>query len=50
VAKIRMFIRTRKNAHGSYIASVPLERLVKLSVYHKLVWSYVDGWLILEAF
>jgi hypothetical protein len=46
---IRLFIRTRKQ--GSYIASVPLERLGKLSEcsakYRR--WSFEDGWLILEA-
>jgi len=50
VGKIRLFVRTRKNAHGSYIASVPLEQLVKLSGYPKTHWSFKDGWLILEAF
>ena len=50
VAKIRLFINSRKQ--GSYIASIPLKQLVKLSGYddrHRR-WSYVDGWLILEAF
>jgi hypothetical protein len=44
-----MYVRTRKK-QGSYIASVPLEQLVKLSGYPKKRWSYEDGWLILEAF
>ena len=47
---IKLFVRTRKQ--GSYIASVPLERLRKLSEssakYRR--WSFEDGWLILEAF
>jgi hypothetical protein len=47
---IRLFIRTRKQ--GSYIASVPLGHLRKLSEcsakYRR--WSFEDGWLILEAF
>jgi hypothetical protein len=50
VTKIRLFVRTRKNNKGSYIASVPLKQLVKLSGYDKTRWSYKDGWLILEAF
>jgi hypothetical protein len=32
------------------IASVPVKRLVELSGYKKLRWSFVDGWLILESF
>ena len=48
MAKIRLFIRSRKQ--GSYIASVPLKQLVKLSGYDKTRWSFEDGWLILEAF
>jgi hypothetical protein len=48
VAKIRLFVRSRKQ--GSYIASVPLKRLVKLSGYDKKRWEFKDGWLILEAF
>jgi len=50
MAKIRLFVNSRKQ--GSYIASIPLKQLVKLSGYddrHRR-WSYVDGWLILEAF
>lgn len=50
MAKIRMFVRMRKNNKGSYIASVPLKQLVKFSGYDKTRWSYEDGWLILEAF
>jgi len=48
VSKIRLFVRTRKQ--GSYIASVPLKRLVKLSSLRKKRWEFKDGWLILEAF
>jgi hypothetical protein len=48
VAKIRLYIRTRKQ--GSYIASVPLKQLVKLSSFRKRRWKFKDGWLILEAF
>jgi hypothetical protein len=48
VAKIRLYIRSRKQ--GSYIASVPLKRLVELSGYPKKRWSYEGGWLVLEAF
>ena len=48
MAKIRLYIRTRKQ--GSYIASVPLKKLVKLSGFRKKRWEFKDGWLILEAF
>ncbi len=48
MAKVRLFVRTRKQ--GSYIASVPLKRLVELSGYRKTRWEFKDGWLILEAF
>jgi hypothetical protein len=48
VAKIRLYIRSRKQ--GSYIASVPLKRLVELSGYDKKRWEFKDGWLILEGF
>ena len=48
VAKVRLFVRVRK--HGCRIESVPLKRLVELSGYRKTRWSFVDGWLILEAF
>ena len=49
---IRLFVKTRKDNKGSYIASVPLKNLLKLSEsppkYRR--WSFEDGWLILEAF
>ena len=48
VAKIRLFIRGR--TQGSYIASVPLKRLLKLANFRKKRWEFRDGWLILEAF
>jgi hypothetical protein len=48
MAKLRLFIRVREQ--GSYIASVPLKQLVKLSGYRKTRWRFEDGWLILEAF
>jgi hypothetical protein len=48
VAKIRLYVRSRKQ--GSYIASVPLKRLVELSGYDKKRWEFKDGWLILEGF
>ena len=48
LARIRLFIRTRKQ--GSYIASVPLKQLVRLSGYDKRRWEFKDGWLILEGF
>jgi hypothetical protein len=48
VTKVRLFVRVRRQ--GSRIESVPLKRLVKLANYRKRRWSYVDDWLILEAF
>jgi hypothetical protein len=45
---VRVFVVVR--GHGCRIESVPLRRLVELSVYRKRRWSFVDGWLILEAF
>ena len=50
MSKIRLYVRTRKQLKGSYIASVPLKRLVKLSEYRKRRWEFKNGWLILEAF
>ena len=48
LGKVRLFVRVREQ--GCRIESVPLKRLIELSGYHKLRWSFVDGWLILEAF
>lgn len=48
LGKVRLFIRSRKQ--GSYVASVPLKRLVKLATCRKKYWVFKDGWLILEAF
>jgi hypothetical protein len=48
LGKIRLFVRVREQ--GSYIASVPLRRLVLLSGFRKRHWFYEDGWLILEGF
>jgi hypothetical protein len=48
LAKIRLVVKVRKQ--GSRIESIPLKQLVELSGYDKRHWSYVDGWLILEAF
>jgi len=47
---IKLFVRTRKQ--GSYIASVPLQKLDKFSKSPEKSrrWSFKDGWLILEAF
>jgi hypothetical protein len=47
---IKLYIRSRKQ--GSYIASVPLQKLDKLSKAPEKSrrWSFKDGWLILEAF
>ena len=48
LVKVRLFIRSRKQ--GSYVASVPLKRLVKMSGCRRRFWEFKDGWLILEAF
>ena len=47
---IKLFIRSRKQ--GSYIASVPLQKLDKFSKAPEKSrrWRFEDGWLILEAF
>ena len=47
---IKLFVRTRKQ--GSYIASVPLQKLDKFAEAPEKSrrWSFEDGWLILEAF
>lgn len=55
LSKIRLFVRFRKSNGGHFIASVPFRKLVKMSGYRKLKWTFeqVDdqcGWLILEAF
>ena len=50
LAKLYLPVKLRKSNGGYYIASVPLRRLVRLSRYDKLRWSFKDGWLILEAF
>jgi hypothetical protein len=49
---IRLFVGTRKQGSGSYIASVPLLQLRKFSEApdKSRRWSFEDGWLILEAF
>jgi hypothetical protein len=47
---IKLFVRSRKQ--GSYIASVPLQKLEKFSKSPEKSrrWSFEDGWLILEAY
>lgn len=49
---IRLFVGTRKQGSGSYVASVPLLQLLKLSEApdKSRRWSFEDGWLILEAY
>jgi hypothetical protein len=49
---IRLSVKTRKENKGSYIASVPLQKLQKFSGAPEKSrrWSFEDGWLILEAF
>ena len=48
LGKVRLFVRVREQ--GARIDSVPLKRLVLLSGFRKRHWSFVDGWLVLEAF
>lgn len=48
MAKLYLFVKVRKQ--GARIDSVPLKRLIELSRYGKLRWSFKDGWLILEGF
>jgi len=48
MARLRLFVRVREQ--GCRIESVPLKQLVRLSAYRKTRWSFVDGWLVLEAF
>jgi len=50
LARIRLYVRMKKQGQGYYIASVPLKELVKLSAFRKRCWEFKDGWLILEAF
>jgi hypothetical protein len=50
MVKLRLFVRFRKSNGGYFVASVPMRQLIKMSGYRKLRWSFVDGWLILEAF
>ena len=55
MVKLRLFVRFRKSNGGHFVASVAFKKLVKMSGYRKLRWSFelVDdksGWLILEAF
>ena len=49
---IRLFVKTRKENKGSYVASIPLKKLEKFSKAPEKSrrWSFEDGWLILEAF
>jgi hypothetical protein len=48
LGKVRLYVQVREQ--GARIESVPLKRLVELSGYRKTRWSFVDGWLVLEAF
>ena len=50
--EIRLFVKTRNDSKGSYIASIPLKKLQKFSKSPEKSrrWSFEDGWLILEAF
>ena len=49
---IRLYVGTRKQGSGSYIASVPLLKLKKLSECPDRYkhWRFEQGWLILEAY
>jgi hypothetical protein len=48
LGKVRLFVSVR--VQGCRIESVPLNRLIRLSGFHKRRWSFEDGWLVLEAF
>jgi hypothetical protein len=48
VSRIRLFVQVRSRGR-SYIGSVPLKRLEKLSKRSKRKWYFEDGWLILET-
>jgi len=49
---IRLFVKTRNENKGSYVASIPLKKLEKFSEAPEKSrrWRYEEGWLILEAF
>ena len=49
---IRLFVKTRKDNKGSFIASVPLKKLDKFSKAPEKSrrWRFEEDWLILEAF
>ena len=49
LAKLCLAVKYRAG-HGAYVPSVPLRRLIELSQYRRLHWSYKDGWLTLEAY
>ena len=49
MVKLRLAVKYRAG-HGAYVPSVPLRRLIELSQYRRLHWSYKDGWLTLEAY
>jgi hypothetical protein len=46
----KIWLRVCVRVQGCRIESVPLKRLLELAGYCKTRWSFVDGWLILEAF
>lgn len=48
LVKISLHIKVRSKSR-SCITSVPLKRLVELSVFPKRSWSFKDGWLVLEG-
>ena len=48
LVKICLYVKVRSKSR-SCILSVPLKRLVELSVFPKRSWSFKDGWLILEG-
>ena len=49
---VRLFVGTRKQGSGSYVASVHMLQLLKLAEApdKSRRWSFENGWLILEAY
>ena len=48
LVKIRLYVKVRSKSRCR-VESVPLKRLVELSVFPKRSWSFKNGWLILEG-
>jgi hypothetical protein len=48
LVRIHLYVKVRSKSRSS-IVSVPLKKLVQLSVFPKRSWSFKDGWLVLEG-